>query len=157
MQRWSVPHAVLAGGALAGLLDIAFAISFAMYNGLTPERLLQVVASGLLGKAAFSGGAALAALGLACHFALSFLWMTLFLLAARRVPALAVRPLVSAVGFGILVFLIMRLVVLPLSAFPSPVTFKPLGTVLDLLSHMFLFGLPIVWATRKSLSPAAIG
>ncbi len=156
-QRWPVPQAILIGGALAGLLDITFAISFAMYNGLTAERLLQVVASGLVGKSAFSGGLGSAALGLACHFLLSFVWMTLFFLAARQLPALAARPLVAAVGYGILVFLAMRLVVLPLSAFPNAVTFKPLATTLDLLSHMFLFALPIVWATRRALRRDAGG
>lgn len=155
MKRWSIPYAVLVGGAVAGALDITFAISFAVYNGLTPERLLQIVASGLLGSAAFSGGALTAAVGLLCHFALSFVWMALFLLAARSTPALTAKPLLSAVLFGTLVFLAMRLVVLPLSAFPRPVTFQPLSTVLDLLSHIFLFGLPIVWATRKALGGGA--
>jgi len=150
-QRWPVPQAILIGGALGGLLDITFAISFAMYNGLTPERLLQVVASGLVGRSAFSGGFATAALGLACHFVLSLAWMTLFFTAARQAPSLAARPLISATGYGMVVFLVMRLVVLPLSAFPNPVTFKPLATTLDLLSHMFLFALPIVWATRRAL------
>ena len=46
----------------------------------------------------------------------------------------------------------MRLVVLPLSAFPRPVTFKPLATVLDLLSHMLLFGFPIAWAASKAIA-----
>ncbi|HEY1149541.1 MAG TPA: hypothetical protein VGF27_13260 [Pseudoduganella sp.] len=156
-QRWPVPQAILIGGTLAGLLDITFAISFAMYNGLTAERLLQVVASGLVGKAAFSGGFATAALGLACHFVLSLVWMTVFLLTARQAPSLAACPLVAAAGYGVLVFLLMRLVVLPLSAFPNPVTFKPLATTLDLLSHMFLFALPIVWATRRALRPDAGG
>lgn len=155
MKRWSFPYAVLVGGAIAGVLDITFAISFAVYNGLTPERLLQIVASGLLGNAAFNGGAQTAAVGLLCHFALSFAWMSLFLLAARKTPALLAKPLLSAMLFGTLVFLAMRLVVLPLSAFPRPVTFQPLSTVLDLLSHMFLFGLPIVWASRKSSRSAA--
>jgi hypothetical protein len=150
-QRWPVPQAILIGGALGGLLDITFAISFAMYNGLTPERLLQVVASGLVGRSAFSGGFATAALGLACHFVLSLAWMTLFFMAARQASSLAVRPLISAIGYGMVVFLVMRLVVLPLSAFPNPVTFKPLATTLDLLSHMFLFALPMVWATRRAL------
>lgn len=154
-MRWSISRAVLVGGAIAGALDITFAISFAAYNGLTPERLLQVVASGLLGDAAFTGGAMAAATGLLCHFALSFLWMMLFLQAARRAPALTARPLLSAIGFGILVFLVMRLLVLPLSAFPRPVTFKPLSSMLDLLSHIFLFAWPIVWATRKA-SPALV-
>jgi len=56
--------AVLLGGSIAGALDIIFAISFAAYNGATPVRLLQTVASGLLGTAAFTGGVPVAALGL---------------------------------------------------------------------------------------------
>ncbi|WP_426340498.1 hypothetical protein ACN9MZ_01055 [Pseudoduganella sp. S-14] len=150
-QPWSTTRAILTGGALGGLLDILFAISFAGYNGMPPDRLLQVVASGALGKAAFTGGAPAAAFGLACHFALSFVWMALFFFAARRVPALARKPLLAAVGYGLLVFFAMRLVVLPLSAFPRPVTFNAVSWGMDILSHIFLFSLPIVWATRKVL------
>lgn len=153
----SVPKSVLVGGALAGLLDILFAISFAAYNGIAPTRLLQTVASGALGDAAFSGGHGTAALGLALHFVLSFLWAALFLLAAWRVPRIASRPVLAGMLFGIVVFLGMRVVVLPLSAFPRPVTFQPLATTLDLLSHMFLFGVPIAvficrGLTRKEAS-----
>ncbi len=150
-QPWSTTRAILTGGALGGLLDILFAIGFAGYNGLPPERLLQVVASGALGKAAFTGGAPAAAFGLACHFALSFVWMGIFFFAARRIPALARKPLLAAVGYGLLVFFTMRLVVLPLSAFPRPVTFNAFSWGMDILSHIFLFSLPIVWATRKVL------
>ena len=53
-------------------------------------------------------------------------------------------------AFGIAVLLFMRLVVLPVSAFPHPMSFKPLATALDLLSHMFLFGVPIALAARKA-------
>jgi len=150
-QPWSTTRAILTGGALGGLLDILFAISFAGYNGMPPERLLQVVASGALGKAAFTGGMPAAAFGLACHFALSFVWMAIFFFAARRMPALARKPLPAAVGYGLLVFFTMRLIVLPLSAFPRPVTFNAFSWGMDILSHIFLFSLPIVWATRKVL------
>lgn len=143
--------AVLLGGSIAGLLDIVFAISFAAYSGATPVRVLQTVASGLLGSAAFNGGVAVAVLGLALHFGMSFLWAAAFFTAARFVPALALHPLISGIAFGIVVFLVMRLVVLPLSAFPYPVTFKPLATVLDLLSHMLVFGVPIAWAVHSAL------
>jgi hypothetical protein len=143
--------AVLLGGSIAGLLDIIFAISFAAYNGATPVRLLQTVASGLLGSAAFNGGVPVAALGLALHFGMSYLWAGAFLAAAKLIPALALHPFVSGIAFGIIVFLAMRLIVLPLSAFPYPVTFKPLATVLDLLSHMLLFGVPIAWAVQRAL------
>lgn len=142
--------AVFLGGSIAAVLDIIFAISFAAYNGATPVRLLQTVASGLLGTAAFAGGVPVAALGLALHFAMSFLWASVFLALTRLMPALTPRPVVSGILFGAFVFLSMRLVVLPLSAFPYPVTFKPLATTLDLLSHTLLFGVPIAWAVRRS-------
>jgi uncharacterized membrane protein YagU involved in acid resistance len=146
--------AVLLGGSIAGALDIIFAISFAAYNGATPVRLLQTVASGLLGTAAFTGGVPVATLGLVLHFVMSFLWASAFLFLAKLVPALTLRPLVSGAVFGAFVFLAMRLIVLPLSAFPYPVTFKPLPTALDLLSHTLLFGVPIAWAIQEALRDA---
>jgi uncharacterized membrane protein YagU involved in acid resistance len=151
MKQRSVFSALVVGGTVAGALDILFAISWAGYNGMAPAHLLQVVASGALGNEAFSGGASTAALGLAFHFALSYLWAAVFFVAAWRVPALLNRPVVSGMVFGVVVFFTMRLVVLPLSAFPFPVTFKPLGASLDLLSHMFLFGVPIAMSASKSV------
>jgi hypothetical protein len=62
---------------------------------------------------------------------------------------------VAGAVFGVLVFLCMRLIVLPLSAFPRPVSFEPLASTLDLLSHMFLFGVPIAAAASKALGAAA--
>jgi uncharacterized membrane protein YagU involved in acid resistance len=149
-------RAVLIGGLVGGALDIAFAISFAAYNGTTPVRLLQIVASGAVGKAALDGGVPMAAFGLGAHFALSLAWATLYLLLARSMPRFAVRHAVlGGVVFGILVFLAMRLVVLPVSAFPFPVRWRPVATVSDLLSHMFLFGLPIALAIRRAIRARA--
>jgi hypothetical protein len=70
---------------------------------------------------------------------------------ASRLPALARRPILAGPAFGIAVFLSMRLVVLPLSAYPHPVTFKPLATALDLLSHMLLFGTPIALVVSRAI------
>lgn len=154
MQR-SGGWAVLAGGLAGGSLDILFAILFAAYNGVPAMRLLQSVASGLLGPSAYTGGVPVAALGFLLHFAMAFAWATLFLLVSRHVPLLVRHPLPSGALFGIAVFLIMRFVVLPLSAFPHPVSFKPLATTLDLLSHIFLFGIPIALAVWK-ISPAGL-
>ena len=155
MRHRSGLWAVLVGGSIAGTLDILFAISFAGYGGVPPAGLLQTVASGLLGNAAFSGAIPTAALGLVLHFGMSYLWAGIFVVAARRLPRLARQPMLSGVLFGVAVFLTMRLVVLPLSAFPYPVTFKPLSTILDLLSHTFLFGVPIAFAARRAYAGTA--
>lgn len=150
MERWPASKAILAGGAIGGLGDILFAIGFAAWNGTPPVRLLQIVASGWLGEASFQGGLATAALGLGSHFAIAIVFAGVYLLASRRIGILTAHPVVAGMIFGAGVFLFMRLVVLPLSAFPYPVVFRPLSTVLDGLSHMFLFGLPIALAARKA-------
>lgn len=141
--------ALLVGGLVGGTLDILFAISFAAYNDIPALRLLQSVASGLLGKGAYSGGWPSAALGLFLHFAMAIAFAGAFVLASRRFPLLVRRPFLLGGLFGIAVFLFMRLVVLPWSAFPHPVSFRPLATTLDLLSHIFLFGIPIGLAARE--------
>jgi uncharacterized membrane protein YagU involved in acid resistance len=153
MQQWSVRSAVLIGGLIAGALDILFAITFAyVEGGVSPISLLQTVASGVLGEASYQGGVGAAAFGLALHFLISLLLAAAYVLASQRIGVLTKHPVVAGALFGIGVFLLMRLVVLPLSAFPHPVRFRPLASVLDLLSHMFLFGVPIALAARKAWS-----
>jgi hypothetical protein len=147
-------RSIVIGGLVAGALDLAFALVFAASNGVGPVKLLQVIASGWLGEASFAGGAGTAALGLASHFALALLWAALFAAVATRWRALTAYPVPAGIAFGIVVFLVMRLAVLPLSAYPRPVTFKPLATTLDLASHMLLFGLPIALAARRALGGA---
>lgn len=154
MRRHRALFAILVGGSIAGALDLAFAISFAVLRSGTAMRLLQTIASGLLGRAAFDGGAPVAVLGLVLHFAMTLLIAAIFYVAARRLPALVRHAPAAGVLYGIGVFLVMRLVVLPLSAFPYPVTFAPLATSLDLCSHMFFVGLPIALATRAAAASA---
>jgi hypothetical protein len=66
-------------------------------------------------------------------------------------PRLIEKPLMYGFLFGAIVFVTMRLVILPLSAFPYPVSFTSLGAGLDLVSHLFFFGLPIALAAAKNL------
>jgi hypothetical protein len=58
MRRYSAGSAILIGGMVAGAFDLAFAIGFSAVRGNTPSTILQSVASGLLGTAAFDGGTA---------------------------------------------------------------------------------------------------
>ncbi len=151
MSPRSLPTAILIGGAIGGALDLAFAFTFAATNGAPPERVLRVIASGVLGERAFRDVDWAPLLGFACHFLLSWIWATLFAVLALRVRACVEHPLVAGAIFGFVVFFAMRLVVLPLSAFPRPVRFPPLATALDLASHMLLFGIPIAWCIVRAL------
>lgn len=144
--------AILIGGFIGGALDLAFAITMALLRGETAADLLRLVASGALGEAALAGGAGTAMLGLVLHFVLSWGWAALICASVRGMPeGLARRPVAVAAIAGTLVFVLMRELVLPLSAFPlsMPLAFS-LPLLLDWLSHMFLFALPIVLAARRT-------
>ena len=155
MRRLSPFIAILLGGAIAGALDITYAIAFSAWRGVPPVRLLQSVASGLLGAPAFEGGTQTALLGLALHFVIALLWAGLFYLASRALPALTRHPVVAGLFYGFLIYAAMNLLVLPLSAFPRKVSFPLVVLVTGLLVHMFCIGLPIALAIRRTLPQSA--
>lgn len=140
--------AILAGGLFGGAGDLLFALAWAGIHGMVPQKLLQTIASGWLGQGAFDGGWNTALLGFASHFGIALVVAALFWALAARMLMLSKRPLLAGMALGAITFLVMRLVVLALSAFPFPVKFLTLGAGLDLLSHMFLFGTPIAFARR---------
>jgi len=150
MNHRKIAAILLAGGLLAGTGDIVFAIIFAITQGSTAQSLLQFVATGLLGKAAFDGGWQTASLGLALHFAITLVITFLFYIVSLRLQFINHRPILSGVILGLIVFAVMKFVVLPLSAFPFPINLKPLSIITNLLSHMFLFGVPIAVAVSKA-------
>lgn len=150
MRRLSSLSAILIGGVIAGTLDITYAIGFSALRGVAPIRILHSVASGLLGAPAFQGGVPIAALGLLLHFCIALIWAAIFYLASRAIPFLTRHPVISGILYGILIYAVMNLVVLPLSAFPRKVTFPLLVLTTGLLVHMFCIGLPIALAVRRS-------
>ncbi|HKI02926.1 MAG TPA: hypothetical protein VKK31_13205 [Thermoanaerobaculia bacterium] len=150
MRRNPAAFAILVGGAIAGAIDITYAIVFAGFRGAPASRILQSVASGLLGEAAFEGGTATAALGLFLHFFIACLWAAIFYVASRRFPLLIQRAILCGALYGVVVYAVMNLVVLPLSAFPRQVRFPPLALITGLIVHMFGVGLPIALAARKA-------
>lgn len=133
------------GGAIAGVCDIAYAILANQQRGAPWDRTLQSVASGWMGRPAFSGGMPAAALGLASHFLIAFIWATFFYAACRAYKPFAQRPLVYGPLYGALVYVLMNTVVVLLSAAPFTLPLRWTG----LLVHMFLVGLPIAVAVWR--------
>lgn len=150
MPRPTALSAILPGAAIAGALDITYAILFYGWRGASAARVLQSVASGLLGASAFQGGAATAALGLVLHFCIALIWAALFYIASRRIALLVRQPLLSGIVYGAIIYAAMNLIVLPLSAIPRKATFPPLVLVTGFLVHMFFIGLPIALAVRRA-------
>lgn len=156
MRRNPALFAILVGGLIAGALDISYAIGFSAWRGVAPTRLLQFVASGLLGSAAFEGGTATAVLGLVLHFLMALSIAAIFYFASRRLTFLTRNSITWGALYGIVVYAVMNLVVIPLSAVPIGPKFVPVVVASGLLVHMFCIGVPIALATRKASLPEPV-
>ena len=147
---------VVLAGVAGATCDIVYAILYYGWRGIPAERILQTVASGLLGKASFEGGAQSAALGLACHYAIVIVAAALFYAVARRWAWLREEPVTSGLLYGLGIYVVMNFVVLPLSAYPYPVRFPPtsgigmLTMATGLVVHMVGVGLCISLITRRA-------
>jgi hypothetical protein len=137
------------GGLIAGTLDICAAFLTAWLRaGVGPVRLLHFVASGLLGQAAFTGGAKTAIIGLALHFLIATVATVLFYLASRKLLFLIEHPINFGLLYGIVVYLFMNFVVLPLSAVPKrPMTLS--GFIIGIVTIMVCVGLPVALIVRR--------
>jgi hypothetical protein len=128
-------------------MDIASAIMMAVARGSTPLRLLQFVASGLLGRRAFEGGVSTAALGLGLHFVIAFAVVAVFYFARERVAAIRQWPVASGITYGLVVYAAMNTVVLPLSAARPRHALVP--DLIQVAIHMFIIGLPTSLLLRR--------
>jgi hypothetical protein len=132
---------ILCGGLAVGVLDILKPILFTTFRGGSTIRVLQSVASGALGRAAYQGGLPTALLGLALHFLIAFSVFAVYYAVSRwaRLPvkhALLLGPL-----YGVAVYFFMQFVVFPLSAIGS-VKHPPDILADGILTHIFCVGLP---------------
>jgi hypothetical protein len=148
-------RAALVGGLVAGALDIADALVFNGARGVAPHRVLQAIASGLLGRDAFAGGTWTAGLGLALHFLIATSAAAVYCVAALRLPVLLRRPWLCGAGYGLVVYAVMNHVVLPLSRFRSmraPAEGVDWVLVNLLLAHVLAIGIPIALCARRVLA-----
>jgi hypothetical protein len=140
---------ILAGGAIAGALDLTAA--FLTFGRNVPKG----IAMGLLGSRAFQGGAGMWVLGVILHFTIAFGAAAVYCLVARRLTFLRENFIVCGLFYGIAVWLVMNLVVLPLSAFPVKTnTFTRAGLTQGIVTHMLIIGLPIAISARLFSKPA---
>ena len=169
--------AILLGGLLAGAFDIIYA--FIVYGpasyGLTPQEVLQSVASGWLGReASRAGGWNTAVLGLGSHLLIAMLMAAAYVFAAQRFAVLKQKWILWGFIYGLILYVAMNYVVAPLSAaggdghFASSV--GEIGTRLQnsfsdvrprwdphypwmipatIFTHTVLVGIPIAWAAQR--------
>ena len=137
-------RAILLGGLIASTIDVGAAM---LIGGRGAVYILQSIAGGLLARAAFAGGAATAALGLVLQWAMGLIIAAVFVLASRRLPVLSRRWVLAGLGYGVVIFVVMNYVVVPLSAWRTIPHFT-LARATENLAAMLVFGLIVAFFAR---------
>lgn len=140
--------AILAGGLVAGTLDIGAA---ALINRMDPRVVLRIIAGGIQGRAALAGGASSAWLGLLLQWGMALAIATIFVAAATRLRWLTAHWIGAGLAYGVAIFVVMNYLVLPLSAWHHAARFTPTSFV-ENLAAMLLFGLIVAFAARRLLA-----
>ena len=138
---------------VVGALDITEVIVFYGLKGIPPTRILQSVARGVLGKAAFEGGIRTALLGLALHYFIATVVVCIYFLASTKIAALRNCPVLMGALYGLGVYLVMNFVVVPLSA-AGPPRFTLESVLNQLFAHIFCIGIPTGLLARSAIVTA---
>ena len=139
--------------AVAGTLDILFAMILTVLFGREIGDMLRYVGSGPFPQATEMGASG-AILGLVVHFALMAIMATAYVLAAQRIPALLQRPVVGGVLYGLATYVAMNLLVVP-ARFGTPLPPSMISIATQLFAHIVLVGIPIAIITARHLKPNA--
>jgi len=140
MKRSHPLQAIIVGWLVVGVLDITSAFVIATIKGTGSIRMLQGIASGLLGRQSLEGGLATAGMGLAIHFFIALVVVLVFYVASRKINFLTEQPVLAGLFYGIAVYLVMYWIVVPLAI---PIARHSISRdVTAIIIHMVLIGLP---------------
>jgi uncharacterized membrane protein YagU involved in acid resistance len=148
-RSWS--RAILWGGVLAATIDFVFANTYyAWLRDKPATRVWQTVAAGLLGKASYDGGTSTITLGVVLHYLIGVIWASIYVLTSRPLRILVRQPLACGVIFGAIIYVVMNMVVLPLSALHLP-AFPLSLAVWPVAIHVLGIGPAIAFSARRFL------
>jgi hypothetical protein len=148
MQR-SILKPILVATLVCGTLDILLAACLTLMRGHEPADMLRSVASGPFPSATEMGTAG-SILGLVVHYGLIAIMVAVFVLAARSRPALLDRPLLWGLIYGLITYVVMNLIVVPVR-FPAAWPPKALSIGTQLFAHIVFVGWPTAFITRRYL------
>ncbi|MDQ2862402.1 MAG: DUF1440 domain-containing protein [Bacteroidota bacterium] len=134
---------ILLTGFIAGTLDATAAIiQFYIKTGKSPVFVFIYVASAVFGKDAYSMNHFIAFAGLLFHYLIATIFSAFYFLIYPKIKFLYSNKVSSAVFYGIFVWLVMNLAVVPLSrtqVFP----FNLLNAVIALIILIVCIGMPV--------------
>jgi hypothetical protein len=136
-------------GLLAGSFDIlAACLNAYIARGTSPVIVLKYIASGAFGKAAFVDGWQMPLLGLLFHFIIAYSFTTLFFLLYPHLKIMSKSIVITAIAYGIFIFVVMTFGVLPLTKVPK-ITFQLEKVIISVLILIVAIGLPLSIFARR--------
>ena len=148
---------VALSACVAGVLDLSATGTLMATQGTPIKRLLQFIASGVLGASAFNGGRRTAGFGLLFHFLIAVVAATVYFEVSHGLPIMLNQPVLFGVLYGATVHLVMSRIVVPLSRAPKR-EFSITAFLVQLVIHVFCVGLPIALTQnhllQRSVSPS---
>ena len=149
--RNSTLRSIALGGTMVAMLHLIVqdGLVFSLLGQRPFILVIQYVASGAMGNAAFAGGLATALLGLVIHFLISLIVAGVFILSIDRIPLLRRNIILGSLLYGFGVFVVLYYVVLPLSAAP-PVPLHTADIAELILEHALVIGLPLGLFVRRN-------
>jgi len=142
-------NAILLTALLAGTLDaISATVNFWIHGSKGAERIWKYVASAALGASARTGGTGIILLGLLFHYIIAFAFTLFYFLVYPKMPLLSKNIVLSALLYGIFVWIVMNLGIVPLSyigKFPSTLE----GVITNMFILIIAIGLPVAWGARR--------
>lgn len=135
---------IFKAGLLVGTLDIlsAFIYYFLKTGKKDVLNVLKYVASGLFGKGSFSGGNGIILAGLLLHYTIAFVFTLLFFWLFPKIKVFSKNKIMTGVGYGVFVWMVMNLIVVPL----SNIGMRPFDTVDAIINMLILIvciGIPL--------------
>jgi hypothetical protein len=137
---------VLLTALVAGTLDGLAAVIF--LGKMNFIGVFQYIASAIFGTEAFAGGIKTALIGLVLHYFIAFSFTLVFTIVSTKTPVLRKNIVLSGIIYGIVVWTIMTLLVVPLTKIPAA-PFNYERAILNAVILIFCIGLPISYLTAR--------
>jgi uncharacterized membrane protein YagU involved in acid resistance len=148
-KQQSALRTILWSGLVAGVLDaLAGVVVYYIWFGFNPLQVLQFIASGIYGPSAINGGVFTIIAGLFFHFVIAYTVAIIYFYAYPKISILGKNSIVSGLVYGLGIWLMMNLIILPQTNIPKS-AFDAGLAVAGIIWHMLLVGLPIAIITKK--------
>lgn len=149
-KKWPAWKLILVAGIIAGTLDIlaAMLVYDLILHKTRSILILQYIASSILKTSAYKGGIFTAGLGLLIHFAIAISFSALYYIIFSYSTAARKYTLFSGFIYGILVWAIMNLLIVP-AVFGKPPVFDLNRDLLAGIILIIAIGLPLALTINR--------